>query len=82
MAYFDNFGVEHIPKEIKNFNGNKNITTNIVRLQVYDLKMCGYFCIRFTDIMFKGKTQTAFTNLFSLHNLKNNDELILNYVFK
>ena len=56
--------------------------TNIVRLQVYDLKMCGYVCIRFTDFIFKGKTQTAFTNLFLLHNLEKNYELILNYVFK
>ena len=27
--YFDSFGVEHFPKEIKKFIGNKNITTNI-----------------------------------------------------
>ena len=24
--YFDSFGVEHIPKEIKKFKGNKNVT--------------------------------------------------------
>ena len=29
VIYFDNFGVEHIPKEIRKFIGNKNITTNI-----------------------------------------------------
>ena len=33
-TYFYNFGVEHIPKEIKNFIGNKNITKNIYRIQV------------------------------------------------
>ena len=27
-AYFDSFGVEHIPKEIRTLIGNKNITTN------------------------------------------------------
>ena len=27
--YFDSFGVEHIPKEIKKIIGNKNIITNI-----------------------------------------------------
>ena len=27
--------------------------------------MCGYFCIRFIDFMFKGKSLTDFTNLFS-----------------
>ena len=29
VTYFDSFGVEHIPKEIKTFIGNKNIKTNI-----------------------------------------------------
>ena len=32
-AYFDSFGVEHIPEEIKKFVGNKNIKANIFRLQ-------------------------------------------------
>ena len=36
VTYFDNFGVEHIPKEIKVFTGNKNIKTNIFRIQAYD----------------------------------------------
>ena len=38
---FDSFGVDHIPKEIKKFIGNKN-TTNIYRIQAYDSKR-GYF---------------------------------------
>ena len=29
VIYFDSFGVEHTPKEIRKFIGNKNITTNI-----------------------------------------------------
>ena len=33
VAYFDSFGVEHIPKEIKAFVKNKNIKTNIFRVQ-------------------------------------------------
>ena len=33
IVYFDSFGVEHIPKEIKKFIRNKNIKTNIYRLQ-------------------------------------------------
>ena len=37
IIYFDSFGVEHIPKEIKKLIGNKNIITNICRIQVYDL---------------------------------------------
>ena len=44
-VYFDSFGVEHIPKEIKKFIGNKNVKANIFRLQAYDSIMCGYFCI-------------------------------------
>ena len=45
MTYFDSFGVEHITKEIKKFADNKNIITNIFRIQAYDSVMCGYFCI-------------------------------------
>ena len=55
VTYFDYFGVEHIPKEIKAFIKNKNIKTNIFRAQSYDSVMCGYFCIGFIDFMFKGK---------------------------
>ena len=29
VTYFDSFGVEHIPKEIKRFIKNRNIKTNI-----------------------------------------------------
>ena len=36
VTYFDSFGVEHIPKEIKTFINNKNIKTNIFRIQAYD----------------------------------------------
>ena len=45
ITYFDSFEVEHIPKEIKTFINNKNIKTNIFRIQAYDSIMCGYFCI-------------------------------------
>ena len=33
VFYFDSFGVEHIPKEIKKFIGNKKIKGNIFRAQ-------------------------------------------------
>ena len=33
-TYFDSFGVEYIPKEIKAFIKNGNIKTNIFRIQV------------------------------------------------
>ena len=45
ITYFDSFEVEHIPKEIKTFINNKNIKTNIFRIQAYDSIMRGYFCI-------------------------------------
>ena len=68
ITYFHSFGVEHIPKEIKTFIGNKNITTNIFRIQAYDSIMCGYFCIGFINFMHAGKTLTEYTNLFSPNN--------------
>ena len=45
VTYFDSFGVEHIPKEIKAFIENRNIKTNIFRIQAYDSIMCGYFVL-------------------------------------
>ena len=47
VTYFDNFGVEHIPKEIRIFIGDKNVKTNIYRMQTYDSITCGYFCVGF-----------------------------------
>ena len=47
VTHFDSFGVAHIPKEIKKFIGNKNIKTNIYRIQANDSIMCGYLCIGF-----------------------------------
>ena len=73
---FDSFGVEHIPKEIKTFISNKNIKTNIFRIQAYDSIMCGYFCIGFIDFMLAGKTLTEYTNLFSPNNFKKNDIIL------
>ena len=31
IVYFNSFGVEHVPEEIEEFIGNKNIKTNIFR---------------------------------------------------
>ena len=79
VTYFDSFGVEHIPKEIKKIINNKNIMANIFRLQAYDSVMCRYFSIGFIDFMLKGNNLTDFTNLFSPNNFKENDDIILNY---
>ena len=70
VTYFDSFGVEHIPKEIKEFIKGSAIVTNIFRIQAYDSIMCGYFCIGFIDFMLKGKSFTDFTNLFSPNDFK------------
>ena len=69
-TYFDSFGVEHIPKEIKNFIRKSTIVTNIFRIQAYDSVMCRYFCIGFINFVLKGKSLTDFTNLFSPNDFK------------
>ena len=61
-VYFDSFGIEHIPKEIKKFIRSKelgsavnnDIKSNIFRIQAYHSIMYGYFCIEFINYMLKG----------------------------
>ena len=43
---------------------NKNITTNIYRIQVNDLIMYGNFCIGFIGFMLKGKSLLDYTKLY------------------
>ena len=82
VIYFDSFGVEYIPKEIRTFISNKNIKINIFWIQTYDSIMCGCFCIGFIDFMLAKKTLTKSTNLFSPNNIKQkwwyNSKLIYN----
>ena len=79
VTYFDSFGVEHIPKEIKKFISDKNIIANVFRIQAHDSVMCEYFCFGLIDFMFKGNSLTDFTNFFSPNDLKKNDDIFLNY---
>ena len=65
VTYFDSFGIEYIPREIKKFINNKKIIANIFRIQAYDSVMCGYFCIGFIGFRFKDNSLIDFTNLFS-----------------
>ena len=51
IVYFDSFGIEHVPEQIKNFVENKNIIANIFRLQANNSVMCGYLCIVFIYFM-------------------------------
>ena len=74
VTYFNSFGVEHIPKEIKEFIYDKNIKINIFRIQACDSVKCGYFYIGFIDFMFTGKTFTESPN-----NFEKNDDIILSY---
>ena len=68
IVYFDRFGVEYIPNEIKEFieefpkefSENKNIKTDIFRVQEDNSIMCGYFCIGFIDFMLAGKKINCF----------------------
>ena len=79
IVYFDSFGVEHIPEEVKKFIENENIKANIFRIQANNSVMCGYFCIGLIDFMLAGKKLIDFTNLFSPHDFDKNDQIILSY---
>ena len=79
IFYFDSFGVEHVPEDIKELVGNKNIKANIFRVQAKDSVMCGNFCIGFIDFMLAGKILTDYTSLFSPHDFEKNDHIILSY---
>ena len=56
--------------------GNKNIKSNIIRIQDDNSIMSGYFCILSIEFMLNNKTLTDFTNLFSPYDFKKNDEII------
>ena len=79
ITYFDSFGEEHVPKEIKNFIGHKNIKTNIFRLQADNSIMCRYFCIKLIDFVFAGRSLIDYTSLFFPYDFKKNFDIILSY---
>ena len=79
VTYFESFGDEHIPKEIRKFIVNKNITSNILRIQAYDSIMFGHFCIGFIDFILKGKSLLEYTNIFSPNEYKTNDKIVPKY---
>ena len=64
IVYFDSFGVEHVPEEIKEFAGNKNIIANIFCIQGNDSII--YFCIGFIDFILAGKKLTDLIVLTSI----------------
>ena len=70
VTYFDSFGVEYIPKEIKKFIGNRNIQAIVFRIQANNSVMYGHFCIGFIGFLLKNKNLTDFAHLFSPSDLK------------
>ena len=70
VTYFDSFGVEHIPKEIKIFIDKSIVIANISRIQAYDSITWGCFCFGIIDFTVPGKTLTDFTNVFAPNNFK------------
>ena len=79
VTYFDSFEVGNIPKEIRKFIGNKNITTNIYSVQAHNLIICGYFSIGFIDFLLKVKSLLEYTNLFLPNECKKNDKIMSRY---
>ena len=57
--------------------GDKNVASNIYKLQAHNLIMCRYFHIGFT--LLKGKSLLDYTNLFSPNEYEKNNKIILKY---
>ena len=66
-------------KKLKKFIGNKNVVTNIYRIQAFDSITCGHFCIGSIDFMLKGKSVSEYTNSFSPNDYEKNDKIISKY---
>ena len=46
-------------------------------MQAFKSKMCGPFCIGFTDFMLKGRSLSNYTSLFSPNEYEKNDKIII-----
>ena len=79
IVYFDSFGVEYVPEELKKFVGNKNIKANMFRVQANNSVLCGHFCNGSIEFMLAGRKLTDFTSLFSPYVFKKNDNIFLSY---
>ena len=66
-------------KKFKKIIGNKNMITNIYRIQGCNSIMWGYFCIGFINFMLKGNSFLDYTNLFSPSDYEKNDKIILKF---
>ena len=70
IVYFESFGAEHVPEEIKELIGDKIIKANISRVQSNNSITCGYSCIVFTDFMLAVEKLTKFKSKFSPHDFE------------
>ena len=77
LTFFNSFGVEHIPKEIKKFIRNKNIATSIYRIKAFDSIMSEYFRIGFINCSLKVKSLFDYKHLFTPNEHKKNCKIIL-----
>ena len=68
-------------KKLENSWEIKKIVTNICRIQAYDSKICGYFCLGFIVFRLKGKCLLEYTNLISPNDYKKNDKIIKEIFF-
>ena len=72
IVYFTSFGVKHIPKENQKIIENKNIRTNIYRIQTCNSTMYWFYWF-----WAKGKSLVDYTDLFSSNDYEKNDKIIL-----
>ena len=66
-----------LQNEIKKFIGERNITTNIFRIQAYESIMSGYICNEFVDFILNSRGWLEYINLFSSNKYEMNDKIIL-----
>ena len=74
IVYFNSFGVEHI----KEFIGNKNVISNICRVQAIQWYV-GIFALDSLILCSQVKKLTDFTDTFSPYDFEKNDRIILSY---
>ena len=70
IIFFDSFGVEHVPEEIKKFIGHKSLKANIFPVKENNSIMCGYFYTRIIEFMLAGKKLTILLVCFLPMTLK------------
>ena len=74
LFYFDSFGV--IPlTEIK--KGKNEIIYNNYRIQDFDSKLCGYFCIDFLENVYDFESYVDWLLNYSPNDFKKNDDIVL-----